>query len=103
MAELTSGPAGPPTPLSATRPVPRRDPRYPSVYVGQSVVPPTERPHQHNDGYRSSRYVRKYGKHLRPGLYRRFNPMATRDEAVVMEQELARRLRNRGYTMYGGH
>jgi|GEM_PF-1301865 len=82
---------------------PRRNPRYPSVYVGQSVVPPKERLRQHKDGYRSSRYVRKHGKHLRPGLYRRFNPMATRDEAVATEQELARRLRNRGYTVYGGH
>jgi hypothetical protein len=82
---------------------PRRSPRYPSVYVGQSVVPPTERLRQHKDGYRSSRYVRKHGRHLRPGLYRRFNPMATREEAVAMEQELARRLRNRGYTVYGGH
>ena len=82
---------------------PRRDPRYPSVYVGQSVVPPAERLRQHRDGYRSSRYVRKYGKHLRPRLYRHLNPMATRDQAVAMEQELARRLRNRGYTVYGGH
>jgi hypothetical protein len=82
---------------------PRRNPGYPSVYVGQSVVPPKERLRQHKDGYRSSRYVRKHGKHLRPGLYRRFNPMATRDEAVAVEQELARRLRNRGYTVYGGH
>jgi hypothetical protein len=82
---------------------PRRNPGYPSLYVGQSVVPPNERLRQHKDGYRSSRYVRKHGKHLRPGLYRRFNPMATRDEAVAMEQELARRLRNRGYTVYGGH
>jgi predicted GIY-YIG superfamily endonuclease len=82
---------------------PRRDPRYPSVYVGQSAVPPAERLRQHKDGYRSSRYVRKYGKHLRPKLYRHLNPMATRDQAVAMEQELARRLRNRGYTVYGGH
>jgi hypothetical protein len=82
---------------------PRRDPRYPSLYVGQSVLPLTERLRQHKEGYRSSRYVREHGKHLRPGLYRRFNPMATRDEAVAMEQELARRLRNRGYTVYGGH
>ncbi len=82
---------------------PRRDPRYPSVYVGQSVVPPAERLRQHKDGYRSSRYVRKYGRHLRPRLYRRLNPMATRDQAVSMEQELARRLRGRGYTVYGGH
>jgi hypothetical protein len=82
---------------------PRRNPRYPSLYVGQSVVPPGERLRQHLDGYRSSRYVRRHGKHLRPRLYRRFNPMATRDEAVAMERELARRLRNRGYTVYGGH
>jgi hypothetical protein len=82
---------------------PRRNPRYPSVYVGQSVVPPAERFRQHKDGYRASRYVRKHGKHLRPRLYQRFNPMATREEAVAMEQELARRLRKRGYTVYGGH
>jgi hypothetical protein len=78
---------------------PRRDPRYPSVYVGQSVVPPAERLPEHKDGYRSSRY----GKHLRPRLYRRLNPMATRDQAVAMEQELARRLRHRGYTVYARH
>jgi predicted GIY-YIG superfamily endonuclease len=82
---------------------PRRNPEYPSLYVGQSVVPPEERLRQHKNGYRSSRYVRKHGKHLRPGLYRRFNPIATRDDAVAVEQELARRLRNRGYTVYGGH
>jgi hypothetical protein len=82
---------------------PRRDPRYPSVYVGQSVVPPAERLRQHKDGYRASRYVRKYGKDLRPRLYRHLNPMATRNQAVAMEQKLARRLRNRGYTVYGGH
>ena len=62
-----------------------------------------ERLRQHKDGYRSSRYVRKHGKHLRPGLYRRFNPIATREEADAMEQELARHLRNRGYPVYGGH
>jgi hypothetical protein len=82
---------------------PRRHPGYPSIYVGQSAVPPEERLRQHKAGYRSSRYVRKHGKHLRPRLYRRFNPLATRDEAVAAEQELARRLRNRGYTVYGGH
>jgi hypothetical protein len=82
---------------------PRRNPRYPCLYVGQSAVAPKERLRQHKEGYRSSRHVRKHGKHLRPGLYRRFNPMATRDEAVAMERELAKRLRNRGYTVYGGH
>ncbi len=67
------------------------------------AVPPAQRFRQHKEGYRSSRHVRKHGKHLRPGLYRRFNPMATREEAVAMERELARRLRNLGYTVYGGH
>ncbi len=81
----------------------RRNPRYPNVYVGQSAVPPAQRFRQHKEGYRSSRHVRRHGTHLRPGLYRRFNPMATREEAVAMERELARRLRNRGYTVYGGH
>ncbi len=51
----------------------RRNPRYPNVYVGQSAVPPAQRFRQHKEGYRSSRHVRKHGKHLRPGLYRRFN------------------------------
>jgi hypothetical protein len=82
---------------------PRLNPRYPSVYVGQSVVSPKERFRQHKDGYRSSRYVRKHGKYLRPRLYGQFNPMSTREEAVAMEKELARRLWNRGYTVYGGH
>ena len=27
----------------------------------------------------------------------------TREEAIAMEQELATRLRDRGYTVYGGH
>jgi hypothetical protein len=82
---------------------PRRDPRYPSVYVGQSAVPPEQRFRQHLQGYRSSRHVRSHGKHLRPRLYRHFNPLASRDEALQTERELARRLRNRGYTIYGGH
>jgi hypothetical protein len=82
---------------------PRRDPRYPSVYVGQSAVPPERRFRQHLEGYRSSRHVRKHGKHLRPRLYGHFNPIATRAEALATERELARRLRNRGYTVYGGH
>jgi hypothetical protein len=49
---------------------------------------------------------RKHGRHLRPGLYRRFNPMGTHEEAVAMERETrptARRLRNRDYTVYARH
>jgi hypothetical protein len=79
----------------------RADPQKPSVYVGQSVVPPEQRFRQHLDGHRSSRYVRRFGLRLRPRLYRSHNPLPTREAAERMEQELGRRLRKRGYTVYG--
>jgi hypothetical protein len=81
---------------------PRVDPRKPLVYVGQSVLPPAARFQQHLNDHKASRYVKRYGKRLRPRLYERFNPMNTRAEAEAMERELARRLRKRGYTVYGG-
>lgn len=74
----------------------------PLVYVGQSCHTPAVRFKQHRDGYKASRYVKKFGKRLRPRLYERFNPMKTRAEAEAAERELARRLRKRGYTVYGG-
>ena len=40
----------------------RENPRYPSVYVGQSVRPPRERLEQHKRGYRASRVVKKHGR-----------------------------------------
>jgi hypothetical protein len=81
----------------------RIDPSKPCVYVGQSANPPETRFQQHLDGYRASRYVRDHGVRLRPRLYERFNPLPTREDALEMEAELARRLRNRRYTVYGGH
>jgi hypothetical protein len=53
---------------------PRRNPRYPSAYVGQSVVPPKERLRQHKDGYRSSRHVRKHGRASSPGAVSALQP-----------------------------
>ncbi|MDP9220704.1 MAG: hypothetical protein M3P23_09205 [Actinomycetota bacterium] len=82
---------------------PRKDARFPSVYVGQSVHEPAVRFRQHLDGYKASRYVKRYGKFLRPRLYRSMNPMPSRDAALAAEAEVARRLRRRGYTVYGGH
>ena len=84
-------------------PGPRTDPGKPAVYVGQSAVPPEERFQQHLDGYKSSRYVRRYGVRLRPRLYRAHNPLPSRVAALEREKELARRLRKRGYTVFGGH
>jgi hypothetical protein len=53
---------------------PRVNASRPIVYVGQSVASPEVRFQQHLDGYRSSRYVRRFGVRLRPRLYRNYGP-----------------------------
>ena len=70
----------------------------PCVYVGMTGLTPEERFENHKKGYRASKWVRDYGKRLKPRLYKRYNPM-TRSEAEKMEKELARRLRKRGYAV----
>jgi hypothetical protein len=81
----------------------RDNPQYPSVYVGQSVHPPRERFEQHKSGYRASRVVKKHGRWLRWRLFEKVNPLPSRKAAEDAERELARRLRTKGYTVYGGH
>jgi hypothetical protein len=81
----------------------RDDPRYPPVYVGQSVRPPRERFEQHKRGYRASRVVEKHGRWLRSRLFEMYNPLPSRRAAERAERELASRLRKKGYTVYGGH
>ena len=71
-------------------------------YVGQTAIPPEERCAQHKAGIRASRFVRKYGVHLLPELYARFNPM-TRADAEAKEREIADRLRREGCWVEGGH
>lgn len=71
-------------------------------YVGQTGTTPAERFAQHKAGIRASRHVRKYGVHLMPELYERFNPM-TRAEAEAKEREIAERLRRAGCWVEGGH
>ena len=71
-------------------------------YVGQSGLPPEERFAQHKAGVRASRHVRKWGVHLLPEFYARFNPM-TRVEAEAREHEIAERLRRQGCWVEGGH
>ena len=81
----------------------RNDPRYPSVYVGQSIHPPRERFEQHKNGYRASRIVKKHGRWLRWRLFEKYNPLPSRQAAEDAERELASCLRKKGYTVYGGH
>jgi GIY-YIG catalytic domain len=82
---------------------PRIDPTKPCVYVGQSVRTPEERFAEHKSGRKASRVVWNYGVELRPRLYQRLNPIATRGEAERVERWLAERLRRRRYTVFGGH
>ncbi len=78
----------------------------PCIYVGSSLRTPEDRFHQHIEGARNnkgplfSRTVNKYGVRLRPRLYQRYNPMATREEAELKERELTQKYRRRGYTVW---
>ena len=81
---------------------PNRDCKKPCVYVGMTGIDPIKRFKKHKDGYKASKYVKKYGVKLIPDLYKDLNPL-TYDEAVIAEQGLARRLKKEGYTVVGGH
>ena len=78
----------------------------PCVYVGYTSKAPEERYRQHITGARNkrgplySRKVKKYGLRLKPRLYSSHNPIQTKQEAMDMEIEKARRLRKRGYGVW---
>lgn len=82
---------------------PRVDPRRPCVYVGQSALLPDNRFRQHKEGIHAARVVRHHGRWLRRKLYEQYNPIATREDAEKMERWLAQHLRERGFTVFGGH
>ncbi len=76
------------------------------LYVGMTSKTPEERFEQHKSAYRnkkghkiSSNIVHKYGRYLRPSLYRHLDPM-TRTEALQMEEKLARDLRRKHYAVW---
>ena len=72
-----------------------------SVYVGSTGLPPSSRMWKHLSGKHSSRYVRSYGKRLRPDLAYGVGPFRTRKQARQAERKLAERLERRGYVVYG--
>ena len=80
---------------------PQRDPAKPAVYVGMTGLPVDHRFENHRNGYKSSRYVRKYGVRLMPELFAHLNPMPF-EAAVEMEKDLAEDLRHEGYAVVGG-
>jgi len=90
----------------AKRGNPDADVDKPCIYVGSSSKKPEERFYEHINGKRNergplfSRMVFKYGIRLRPGLYQKYNPMITREEAETKEKELTAKFKKRGYTVW---
>ena len=72
----------------------------PCVYVGMTGLPIGERLRNHLRGYKAARVVTRYGRRLRPELYRRLNPMAYQ-QAVEVEVKLAKTLRTQGLVVFG--
>jgi hypothetical protein len=78
------------------------------LYVGMSSKIPEERLKQHLSGYKnnrgyniSSKLVWTYGRYLRPSLYANINEkLMSRNEALLMEKELALELRRKGYAVW---
>lgn len=69
------------------------------VYVGLTGLTPEERFRAHQRGEHAARFVKKYGRLLRPELYQRFNPLPY-ELAQQMEPELARQLRGDGLAVW---
>ena len=77
------------------------------LYVGMTSKTPQARLKQHLSGSRSkkgykisSSIVEKYGKYLRPSLYNHIEPLATRADALKMEEALALELRRKRYAVW---
>lgn len=71
----------------------------PFVYVGMTGLSPDVRFDKHMAGIQANSYVTRYGLHLLPKLYERYNPM-TRDQAQSVEVELALYLKHLGYGVW---
>ena len=71
----------------------------PFVYVGMTALSPDVRFDKHKAGIQANSYVTRYGLHLLPRLYERYNPM-TRREAEQLEVDLALHLKRQGYGVW---
>lgn len=69
------------------------------LYVGMTGLTPEERFRNHKRGYKSNRFVEKYGIRLMPELYEKLNPLSYA-EAAKKEADLAVALRKRGFGVW---
>jgi len=73
-----------------------------ALYVGRTSHKPEVRFQQHKDGYKASKYVKKYGVRLLPELFDHLNPMSNA-ESIELEVSIAEALKKAGIPTYGGH
>ncbi len=74
-------------------------PGKPCLYVGVTSHDPAVRFKQHQDGYKASRIVKKYGRYLMWKKFKHLNPVPAK-EAERRERELASELREKGYAVW---
>ena len=74
----------------------------PCVYVGSTAKPVNERFSEHMEGvqYRSSRWVKKYGRRLFESEMRGLRPRRSRESILRKEREVAEGLRLRGWAVW---
>jgi hypothetical protein len=70
-------------------------------YVGMTGLTPDQRFHNHKNGVKAARIVRRFGERLVPVLYEHLNPMPYA-KAREVEGALAESLRRRGFQVFGG-
>jgi hypothetical protein len=76
-------------------------PGWPCLYVGQTGKTLEERFEDHKRGYKSSKYVERYGERLALEFLERSNPMTYR-ESLAEEERLGQVLRQLGYATWWG-
>jgi predicted GIY-YIG superfamily endonuclease len=79
----------------------KKRPGY-ALYVGRTANNPEIRFQQHKEGYKASKYVKKYGVRLLPELFEHLNPMSNA-ESIELEASIAEALKKAGVPTYGGH
>ena len=79
---------------------PTVSPDTPCFYVGQTALSPKTRFENHQKGHKSCRLVKKYGKRLRPDLYRHYRSFKKREQAERCERILTEKLQNQGFAAY---
>ncbi|MBU0498342.1 MAG: GIY-YIG nuclease family protein [Candidatus Thermoplasmatota archaeon] len=79
---------------------PRMKTRLACYYVGQTSHDPETRFEQHKAGYKANRFVKRYGMRLVPRKFRKYNPIEKREDAEILEQWLARKLRKKGHGVW---